>query len=112
MLRKVVRRSVLDGGEPSLLDSYRAYLARVGADVATVLTNEGASEAACRMTRASDVWPAIGLARSEEELKALLVAQFECIRRARIPWIRVDSSTYTWPMHGGAYSFLQWFWNG
>lgn len=112
MLKKYVRGTGLDEQERGLLRDYWSLLDREQLSVAATIENVGPTEAACRLTRESEAWPAIGLAGSEEQLRALLIAQFECIRQARIPWLNVDCNTHTWPMYGGAYTSVLWFWHG
>jgi hypothetical protein len=62
--------------------------------------------------RADQTWPAVGVAGSEEDLRALLMTQFETLRRADVSWRCVDSSTYPTPKPDGIYVLVDWFWHG
>jgi hypothetical protein len=63
-------------------------------------------------TRADQTWPAVGVAASEEEMRALLMTQFETLRHADVLWQCVDSSSYPTPKPDGLYVLIDWFWHG
>ena len=67
---------------------------------------------ACAHAREHETWPALALVGSEQEMRTVMVEQFERMRRARIAWRGVDSSTYDFPMSGGVYVLVVWFWHG
>jgi len=56
-------------------------------------------------------WPAIGVAASEEEMRSILLAQFQVISRNGIQWQGVDSSTHTWRKPNGIYVSVEWFYH-
>lgn len=111
MLRKFVRgaRSPLNQAEDAILRDYWSRLDAATGSLAKVLKTDGPSAGAYAQARERETWPAVGLAGSEEELRTLMIEQFERIRRARIAWRGADSSTYVFPMRGGVYVLVIWF---
>ena len=62
--------------------------------------------------RRQPAWPAVGVAASEDDMRELLVRQFETMRHADVLWRCVDSSTYPRPKPNGIYVLVDWFWHG
>jgi hypothetical protein len=112
MLRKFVRGTPLDQTEDAILRDYWSRLDAAEASLTKMLETDGPAAAAYAQARERETWPAVGLAGSETELRTLMNEQFERMRRARIAWRGVDSSTYNFPMRGGAYVLVVWFWHG
>ncbi|HEV7300114.1 MAG TPA: hypothetical protein VGN72_12165 [Tepidisphaeraceae bacterium] len=53
-------------------------------------------------------WPSVGVATSEDELRALLMLQFERMRQKRISWDQADGSTYPLRTRDGMYLLIDW----
>lgn len=112
MLRRFVRGTRLDPAEDALLRDYWSRLDAAQASLTRMLEADGPAAATFAHARERETWPAVALAGSEEEMRTLMVEQFGRMRRARIAWRGVDSSTYDFPMHGGVYVLVVWFWHG
>ena len=112
MLRRFVRGTRLDAAEDALLRDYWSRLDAAQASLTKMLEADGPGAPAFVHARERETWPAVALAESEEAMRTLMVEQFERMRRARIAWRGVDSSTYDFPMRGGVCVLVVWFWHG
>lgn len=114
MLRKFVRGGT-SGFDESENDALKEYWRELEAVTATLSTAFEAGEptAAVKATaRGQPTWPAVGVADSEVDMRALLMEQFELLRLHRVEWQCVDSSTCPHPKPDGIYVVVDWFWHG
>lgn len=112
MLRRFVRGTHLYEPETQLLQAYWGALDASKKQLHTSLVAGDPTLAVQATASALPTWPAVGLARSEDEMRSLLVLQFERIRQNRIPWRGADSHTYPIDTRGGIYVLVDWFWHG
>lgn len=112
MLRKFVRGTRLDHKEDAVLRDYWSRLDGAQMSLAKLLEANGPTAATYAYARERETWPAVALVGSEEAMRTLMVEQFERMRRVQIAWRGVDSSTYDFPMLGGVYVLVIWFWHG
>jgi hypothetical protein len=110
ILRKFTRGTRLDEAGQNLLRTYWAQLDATQKLLAKMLDTDGYTTSTMTWVRKRDTWPAIGVAHSEQHLRALFIEQFERIARAQVAWRWTDSSTYDYPMANGAYLLAVIFW--
>ena len=111
VLRRLARGAPLDDSETLSLKEYRSTLSNAVNQLNAELV-AGQPTAAVKATAKSlPAWPAVTLVESQEEMRSMLLTQFERMRQKRIAW-RSDNSTYSIPTRNGVYVFVQWFWNG
>jgi hypothetical protein len=112
VLRKFVRGTDLDPSEQRDLENYWQTLNASARELTTALEAGKPIPDVHARARKQQTWPAVGMATTEDEMRALMMEQFEEIRQARIAWQAVDSSTYPTRMPNGIYVYVLWFWHG
>lgn len=111
VLRRLGRGTRLDDSEMLLLEEYRSTLSNGVRRLHVELVAGQPAEAVKAIAQSLSSWPAVALVESQDEMRSMLLTQFERMRQKRIAW-RADSSTYSIPTRNGAYFFIQWFWHG
>jgi hypothetical protein len=112
VLRRFVRGTRLDPSEREVLDAYWDMLGRSVKQLSEGLKAGEPTVCLKEAAQALQTWPAVGVVTSEEEMRGLLMVQFERMRQKRIAWRGVDSSTYPAAARDCTYVLVEWFWHG